>query len=159
MKVFQNSETLPVPLMNYLRSREQKWYRVSTVYSLTSRGTEIAISPSQPKLQGPLPKDVLVPPCPERNSFCDLITVDHKVLSEESESRDNHRYAIVVQDLATQCDSARPSKDQRFFWCTCRIPPYFCERPVTNTSIRIESFNRYMSQPCIVRGESLKRRR
>ena len=31
-----------------------------------------------------------------------LITADHKVLSEESESRDNHRYAVVVQDLATQ---------------------------------------------------------
>ena len=32
----------------------------------------------------------------------DLITADHKVLSEESESRKNHRYAVVVQDLATQ---------------------------------------------------------
>ena len=25
---------------------------------------------------------------------------DHKVLSEESESRNNHRHAVVVQDLA-----------------------------------------------------------
>ena len=32
----------------------------------------------------------------------DLITADNKVLSEESESRNNHRYAVVVQDLATQ---------------------------------------------------------
>ena len=32
----------------------------------------------------------------------DLITADHKFLSEESESRNNHRYAVVLQDLATQ---------------------------------------------------------
>ena len=30
MKVFQNIETFPVPLMEYVQSREQKWYRVST---------------------------------------------------------------------------------------------------------------------------------
>ena len=35
-------------------------------------------------------------------NFGDLMTADHKVLSENCESRDNHRYAIVVQDLATQ---------------------------------------------------------
>ena len=35
-------------------------------------------------------------------NFGDLITADHKVLSENCESRNNHRYAIVVQDLATQ---------------------------------------------------------
>ena len=34
--------------------------------------------------------------------FGDLITANHKVLSEESESRNSHRYAVVVQDLATQ---------------------------------------------------------
>ena len=34
--------------------------------------------------------------------FGDLITADHKVLSENCESRNNQRYAIVVQDLATQ---------------------------------------------------------
>ena len=61
--------------------------------------------------------------CPERNFVCDLITADHKVLSEGCGSRHNRRYAVVVQDLATQRDSARPSKDQRFFWCTRRISP------------------------------------
>ena len=30
------------------------------------------------------------------------MNADHKVLSEECESRNNHRYAVVVQDLATQ---------------------------------------------------------
>ena len=34
--------------------------------------------------------------------FGDLITADQKVLSEGCESRNNHRYAVVVQDLATQ---------------------------------------------------------
>ena len=32
----------------------------------------------------------------------DLITADHKVLREGCESRNDHRYAVVVQDLATQ---------------------------------------------------------
>ena len=35
-------------------------------------------------------------------NFGDLRTADHKVLSEGSESRHNHRYAVVVQDFATQ---------------------------------------------------------
>ena len=43
-------------------------------------------------------------PCRRRNggavlraeNFGDLITADHKVLSEKCESRNNHRYAIVV---------------------------------------------------------------
>ena len=32
----------------------------------------------------------------------DLITADHKVLYEKGESRNNHRYAVVVRDFATQ---------------------------------------------------------
>ena len=39
---------------------------------------------------------------PRAEHFGDLITRDHKVLGEESESRNNHRFAVVVQDLATQ---------------------------------------------------------
>ena len=39
---------------------------------------------------------------PRAEHFGDLITAHHKVLSEESEPRNNHRYAVVVQDLATQ---------------------------------------------------------
>ena len=30
---------------------------------------------------------------PKVEKFCDLKTADHKILSEESESRNNHRYA------------------------------------------------------------------
>ena len=57
-------------------------------------------------------------PCRRRNggvvlraeNFCDLITADHKVLSDNCESRNNHRYAVVVQDLATQWIQSYPCK-------------------------------------------------
>ena len=39
---------------------------------------------------------------PRAEHFGDLIKEDHTVLSEESESRNNHRFAVVAQDLATQ---------------------------------------------------------
>ena len=47
---------------------------------------------------------------PESDHFGDLITADHKILSEESESRNNHRYAVVVQDVATQWLQSYPCK-------------------------------------------------
>ena len=53
---------------------------------------------------------LLVQSCPKRKFFGDLITTDHTVLSEESESRNNHRYAVVVQDLATQWLQSYPCK-------------------------------------------------
>ena len=43
-------------------------------------------------------------------NFGDLITADLKVLSDNCESRYNHRYAVVVQDLATQWIPAYPCK-------------------------------------------------
>ena len=47
---------------------------------------------------------------PRADNFGDLITADHKVLSEGCESRKNHRYAIVVQDLATHWIQSYPCK-------------------------------------------------
>ena len=47
---------------------------------------------------------------PRATEFGDLITADHKVLNEEGESRNNHRYAVVVQDLATQWIQSYPCK-------------------------------------------------
>ena len=47
---------------------------------------------------------------PRAEHFGDLITADHKVLSEGCESRHNHRYAVVVQDLATQWMQSDPCK-------------------------------------------------
>ena len=69
-------------------------------------------------------------PCRRRNGgavpratfffFGDLITADHKVLSSEGcESRNNHRYAGVVQDFATQwiqsypCETKTSQETQR----------------------------------------------
>ena len=45
---------------------------------------------------------------PRAEHFGDLITADHKILSEESGSRNNHRYAVVEQDLATKWVQSYP---------------------------------------------------
>ena len=42
--------------------------------------------------------------------YGELMAADHKVFSEGCESRDNHRYAAVVQDLATQWIQSYPCK-------------------------------------------------
>ena len=42
--------------------------------------------------------------------FGDLITADHRVINEECESRYNHQYVVVVQDLATQWIQSYPCK-------------------------------------------------
>ena len=47
---------------------------------------------------------------PRAENFGDLITADLKIVSEQCESRNNHRYAIVVQDLATQWIQSFPCK-------------------------------------------------
>ena len=47
---------------------------------------------------------------PRAEDFGDFVTADHKVLSENCESRNNHRCAIVVQDLATQWIQSYPCK-------------------------------------------------
>ena len=67
-----------------------------------SRKTEIARSVRGPTLQGLLAEDVMVESYFAQNILVTLKTTDHKILSEECGSRNNHRYEIVVQDLATQ---------------------------------------------------------
>ena len=47
---------------------------------------------------------------PRAENFGDLITADQKVLSDNCESQNNHRYAIVVQGLATQWIQSYPCK-------------------------------------------------
>ena len=83
---------------------------VSTVFILISLKTEIARSVKRTKITRA--------PCRRRNGEAvpraekigDLITADHKVLSDNCESRNNHRYAVVVQDPATQWIQAYPCK-------------------------------------------------
>ena len=108
----ENLVLTPVLLMKFLQSRLQREVRilVCTVFILISLKTEIAKSVKGPKLQGP--------PCRRRNGEAvpraeklgELIKADHKVLSDNCESRNNHRCAVVVQDLATQWIQAYPCK-------------------------------------------------
>ena len=91
MKFHYREALTPVLLMKPLQSRLQRDVRiwVNTVFILISLKTEIARSVNGPKLQGP--------PCRRRNgeavlrgtNFGDLITADHKVLSENCDSRNN----------------------------------------------------------------------
>ena len=81
------------------------------MFILISLRTEIARSASGPKLQGLRAEDA-GEAVPRADNFGDLITADHKVLSDNCESRNNHRYAVVVQDLATQWIQAYPCKNK-----------------------------------------------
>ena len=47
---------------------------------------------------------------PRAEKFGELIPADHKVLNEGGESRNHHRYAVVVQDLVTQWIQSYPCK-------------------------------------------------
>ena len=51
---------------------------------------------------------------PRAEHVGDLITADHRILSKESESRNNHLHAVVVQDLATQWLQSYPFKTKTF---------------------------------------------
>ena len=63
--------------------------------------TKIARAPCRRRIGGAVPR---------AENFGDLIAADHKVLSVVCESRNNHWYAIVVQDLATQWIQSYPCK-------------------------------------------------
>ena len=65
-------------------------------FRLTSRKTGIAKYARGPRLKRTHEA------IPRTENFGDLITADHKVLNEGCESRNNHLYVVVVQDLATQ---------------------------------------------------------
>ena len=47
---------------------------------------------------------------PRAEKIGDLLTADHKVLNEGGESRNNHRYVVVVRDVPTQCTQSYPCK-------------------------------------------------
>ena len=63
--------------------------------------TKITRSPCRRRHEGSIPR---------AEKFGDLITADHNVLNEEGESRNNHRCAVVVQDLATQWIQSYPCR-------------------------------------------------
>ena len=112
MKFHYRESLTPILLANHLYNRLQRDVRiwVSTVCIFISPKTEIAKSVNGPKLRGPLAEDGRAKPYLERWILVTLITADHKVLSDNCESRNNHRYAIVVQDSATQWIQTYPCK-------------------------------------------------
>ena len=69
-------------------------------YEICQR-TKITRAPCRRRIGGAVPR---------AENFDDLITADHKVLSESCESRNNHRYVIAVQDIATQWIQSYPCK-------------------------------------------------
>ena len=79
-------------------------------FTLTSRKTEIAKCACEPRWQRAPCRRRTGESVPRAEKFGDLITADHKVSKEEGESRNNHRYAVVVQDLATQWIQSHPCK-------------------------------------------------
>ena len=64
---------------------------------LISLKTEIARPVRGPQLQERLCRRRNGGVVPRADNFGDLITADHKVLSESCESRNNHRNAVVVR--------------------------------------------------------------
>ena len=71
------------------------WICVNTVFILISLKTEIARSVNGTKITRAPCRRALAEPYLVQTNFGDLITADHKVVSEGCESRNNHRFAIV----------------------------------------------------------------
>ena len=99
-----SSSTLPIILVNQLQSREQKWCRAwaSTEFVVTSPKDKDCEICKRTKITRASCRKRAGTVVPRAENFGDLTTADHKVLPEGCESRNNHRYAVVVQDLATQ---------------------------------------------------------
>ena len=95
-------KTLPSHLVNFQWSREQKVEPGSGKHDPhceICQRTKITNAPCRRRIGGVVLR---------AQNFGYLITADHTVLSEESESRNNHRYGVVVQDLATQWIQSYP---------------------------------------------------
>ena len=54
-----------------------------------------------------------------------MITADHKELNEEQESRMHHKYAKVVQDLATRRIQSYPCKIRSHLRLTSKLLCFF----------------------------------
>ena len=83
----------------------------STVFLLASRETEVAKYAWGPRWQGPVQTMQQRSRTSNRKVLL-FVTADHKVLNEEGESRDSHRYAVVVQGLATQHIQSYPCRSK-----------------------------------------------
>ena len=110
--MFNRINTLQTLLMKCQWSREPKWYgaRVSKASILTSRKTEIVTSAGGRNITRASCRRRTGTIVPRAENFSDMMTASQKILSDGSGSRNNHRYAVVVQDLATQWLQSYPCK-------------------------------------------------
>ena len=128
VRMFDHINTLPALLMNYQRIREQKCNRGSSKHSVHTHFSK------DPNCDICLKTKITRSSCerragtgvPRAEHFGDLITANHKVLSEESQTRNNHRYAVMVQDLATQWLQSYPC-ETKTSWETQKSPMKFLE--------------------------------
>ena len=109
LNIETDTQVLPMDHLQSPRLREVRSW-VSTVFFHTSRKTEIVRSARGPKITRASCKRRVGGAVPRAENVDDFITADHKVLSERCESRNNHRHAVVVQDMATQWIQSYPCK-------------------------------------------------
>ena len=102
-----SSQTL---LGTQIRNVLRKWQPGSMVFVLTSQKDRSCEICKQTKITRAPCRRRSGEAAPRTENVGDLGTADHKVLNEGGESRNNHRYAVVVQDLATQCNQSYPFK-------------------------------------------------
>ena len=89
-------------LVNRLIGNLQQWlYRVNMVFLLFPKDRNCELC-ERTNISRALCRKHTGNPVLRAENVGDKITTDHKVLSEECESRTNHWYAVELQDLATQ---------------------------------------------------------
>ena len=91
-------------------SREQKWwYRVNKIFDSVPERPELKNMSEDENNVVFLQKTHLYSRA-QNGKFRNLITAEQKVFGEGCESQHSHRYAVVVQDLATQWIQSYPCK-------------------------------------------------
>ena len=129
-------------LVEQIRNLQEKWNRGKHSFFVTSRRTEISRSARGPKISRAHNRKGTGDAVSRAENFGDLITADHKVLSEGCGSRNSHRYAVVVQDLATQWIQSCPCKSKTCQWTDRNLRKFFdpSEKPrviYTDNSLEI----------------------
>ena len=130
-------------LRTQIRNVLRKWPLERTVFThfLNDRNCEVCLRTWMTRA-----------PCRIRTSeavlrgenFGDLVGADHTVLSEWCESRNNHGYAVVVQDQATQWIQSYPCKNKNFPGDGKELPKFFesTEKPtVVYTDMESSNIN------------------
>ena len=103
MEFHYNQALTPVFLTKPLWSRWKRNVKIwVNIVKTCNKRTKITRAPCRRRNGGAVPR---------ADNFGDLITADHTVLSDNCESRNNHRYTVMVQDLATQWIQTYPCRD------------------------------------------------